>query len=255
MKTFEEHILALCSKKEGYVIEFKAAKGGLPGSLWESYSAFANTAGGIIVLGIKEKDNVFYPDGLDHDTILRYKKYFWDGAHNPQKVSSCLLKEEDVIEDRYRDGSYLLIIKVPRAAYDAKPVYINGNPKYTFRRNHEGDYICTQSEISRMYAEAPELKEHFGANDDRVELTLLLGGGGERENDKENDKVKPLQLTDRQQKILSVIRLNDKVTAKEIKQYFSESLSTINREITVLKGKGLLSREGSDKKGRWKVLE
>ena len=154
MKDFRTYILGLCGKKEGYEVEFKRAKGGFPGSFWESYSAFANTAGGIIVLGIIQKDENFYPDGLDHNTILRYKKTFWDGAHNPQKVSICLLKEDDVIENEYEDGSYILIFKIPRAPFDAKPVYINGNPKYTFRRNHEGDYLCTQSEISRMYAEA-----------------------------------------------------------------------------------------------------
>ena len=154
MNGFKQHILSLCNKKEGYEIEFKAAKGGLPSSLWESYSAFANTAGGVIVLGIKDKNDTFYPDGLDQGTIRHYKKSFWDGAHNSQKVSICLPKEEDVIEDAYDDGSYLLIIKIPRAPFDSKPVYINGNPKNTYRRNYEGDYLCTQAEISRMYAEA-----------------------------------------------------------------------------------------------------
>ena len=58
MKDFRAYILGLCGKKEGYVVEFKGAKGGFPGSFWESYSAFANTAGGIIVLGIIQKDGI-----------------------------------------------------------------------------------------------------------------------------------------------------------------------------------------------------
>lgn len=33
MNGFKQHILSLCNKKEGYEIEFKAAKGGLPSSL------------------------------------------------------------------------------------------------------------------------------------------------------------------------------------------------------------------------------
>lgn len=154
MKDFRTYIIGLCGKKEGYEVEFKGAKGGFPGSIWESYSAFANTAGGIIVLGIIEKNHRFKPDGFDEETINKYKKTFWDSAHNPQKVSVCLLKEEDVIVDRYTDGSFILIFKIPRAPFDSKPVYIDGNPKNAYRRNHEGDYICTQAEISRMYAEA-----------------------------------------------------------------------------------------------------
>lgn len=40
---------------ESFDLEFKSAKGGFPKSFWESYSSFANTEGGIIVLGISEK--------------------------------------------------------------------------------------------------------------------------------------------------------------------------------------------------------
>lgn len=72
----KSRIKALISQGENSEIEFKSARGGFPGSFWESYSAFANTNGGTIVLGVTEKDNRFSFDRLSEETIVRYKRIF-----------------------------------------------------------------------------------------------------------------------------------------------------------------------------------
>ena len=153
-KEIREYIESLINQGESFEVEFKSARGGLSASLWESYSAFANTNGGVIVLGIQEKNGKFLFDGLTKETAVRYQKNFWDLAHNRGKVSVCLPREDDVklVE---LEGAYILICEIPRADYELRPVFLNNTPfGNTYRRNHEGDYLCTDAEVRRMFADA-----------------------------------------------------------------------------------------------------
>ena len=154
MTDIRRELYALVQKGESAEVEFKSARGGFPGSFWETYSAFANTNGGTIILGVQEKDGKFLFDGLSEETALKYKKNFWDNAHNRGKVSVCLPHEQDV-EVKEIDGAYLLVCHIPRAEYNMRPVYLTTNPiGNTYRRNHEGDYQCTDAEVRRMFADA-----------------------------------------------------------------------------------------------------
>ena len=62
---------ALQSSTEGIDTEFKSARGGMPGSFWESYSAMANTQGGTIVLGVAEKASGLVWEGVPDAAQLR----------------------------------------------------------------------------------------------------------------------------------------------------------------------------------------
>ena len=61
------------------------------------------------------------------------------------------------------------------------------------------------------------------------------------------------KLTDNRVKILREVHNNHKVTKKELEQAVGISASAIDNNIDVLKDLGLLSREGSDKGGYWKI--
>ena len=138
--------------RENNRIEAKKAVGGLPHSIWETYSAFANTLGGIILLGVEE-----YPDKSLHAVDLpdpdRLIKDFWDLVNNTQKASVNVLSGKDVSVENV-DGKRIVVINVPRADRSYKPVYIDGNPLNSYRRNGEGDYKCTDEELKAMYRDA-----------------------------------------------------------------------------------------------------
>ena len=140
-------------------IECKEAAGGLPKDLWESYSAFANTNGGAILLGIKEKKGVFYPVGVENaDKLI---KELWDNLNNSKKVSANVLNNSSIYLKNIDDKD-IIVIEVPKAERKARPVYIGENPfnegkhSGTYRRNHSGDYKCSREEIQRMLADQLE---------------------------------------------------------------------------------------------------
>ncbi|MGJ5633873.1 AlbA family DNA-binding domain-containing protein [Nostoc sp. CALU 1950] len=60
-------------------VEVKLAQGGIPKSLWETVSAFANTNGGWILLGVKESNNMLEVEGLSkrlfEKSSCRYQKF------------------------------------------------------------------------------------------------------------------------------------------------------------------------------------
>ena len=49
-----EEIKRLVAKSENAAVEFKRARGGVPADFWPSYSSFANTDGGVIILCARE---------------------------------------------------------------------------------------------------------------------------------------------------------------------------------------------------------
>lgn len=148
---FIEKIESLMADCESAEVEFKSARGGFPGSLWETYSAFANTQGGVIVLGVKEKDGKFTLDGITLEQARKYKKEFWDNVNNKAHCSANVLQEKDVQDGEY-NGSYVLVFNVPRAPRNKIPVYLHNNPENTFKRNYEGDFRCDASEIQHEEA-------------------------------------------------------------------------------------------------------
>lgn len=161
-------IAAILAGKEKVDIEAKLAEGGVPQSIWETYSSFANTFGGTILLGVDEDKSTkqLIPKGV---TDPQQKiSTIWNMLNNRQKISANILLDRHVYPVEY-DGMQIIAIEVPRADRRDKPIYVGQDMfRGTFRRNHEGDYHCTREEVKAM------LRDQADTTQDALMLDNLM---------------------------------------------------------------------------------
>ena len=143
-----EEIKRLVAKSENAAVEFKRARGGVPADFWPSYSSFANTDGGVIILGVREKDGKREIEGLaDSEKIVAD---LWNAVNNPDKVSANVLFNESIYPVDV-DGKAVVVVEVPRAERTVRPVFFGSDVfKGTYRRNGEGDYHCSRETVEGM---------------------------------------------------------------------------------------------------------
>ena len=92
-------------------LECKLAKTAIPANFWETYSSFANTDGGTILLGVKEENHKFSVVGVDD--ARKILNDFWNTVHG-EKVSAVVVYEHDVRIETV-GGKQIVVVEVPRA--------------------------------------------------------------------------------------------------------------------------------------------
>ena len=148
------HLSSLNKYKENNRIEAKKATGGLPRSIWETYSAFANTSGGVILLGVAEdkESRRLYPVRLPDP--YRLIAQFWELVNDTRIVNRNLLKRTDIRVEEV-EGMEIVVIRVPRAKRIEKPIYIGGNPLTgSYYRNGDGDFRFSEEEVKILIEKA-----------------------------------------------------------------------------------------------------
>lgn len=223
MEQLKEYLDNLLSTQECSELEFKHAHGGFPGSFWETYSAFANTNGGLIIFGVTEKHNTFRLDPIDDSLTDNLLKTFWKQIKSKDCINLCLLSNDDIKIEKYGKDN-IILFNIPRAPITDRPIYIGRDPLTgTFRRGHEGDYRCTPSEVHQVKA---ELTKRFGTDIKDINHNALT--------------------------ILS-LALSENVTNEKLQYIIDAHRSDITRMLRELCRKGYLIAEGIGRGTHYKL--
>lgn len=141
LKSAIEHMRLIGSDTQRY--EVKAAGKGLPESIAETISAFANRDGGTIILGLDEKTDFSPTPDFDAKRISDALQRLGNDFTPP-----CRLEIE-----RYPfEGAEIVVAIVDAVPPDQRPCYITnkGSEKGSFIRTGDGDKRLTLYEIDRM---------------------------------------------------------------------------------------------------------
>lgn len=154
-------------------LEYKKSTSKIPSEIWESISAFANTDGGTIYLGIEEKRYADKPSDfvvLGVNNPLKLKNDLLDQLKNKNKISFPIVSEDD-INIVNEDGKQIIKIQVPRASFSNRPIFIKNDPKNTFIREGERDSRASEADLKAIIRDSSstdnyDLLDNFTIEDD-----------------------------------------------------------------------------------------
>ena len=121
-------------------IEVKSGEGGLPKSLPETISAFANARGGMLLLGLSETDG-FNPVPIDAAKLAADL-----GAVCAEQLHPPVRADIDIAEV---EGQPVVVAPVDELPPDQKPCYVisRGVDRGSYIRTHDGDRRLTTYEV------------------------------------------------------------------------------------------------------------
>ena len=110
--------------------------------------------------------------------------------------------------------------------------------------------ICNETKALEGYKD--ELKPMFKSTPTQFQTIIFASSDTPNVGDHDGD-MSETKLTERQQKILNLIKESPTITGKQMSETLSVSQRTIERDLSALQKLGVLKREGKDNAGRWVV--
>ena len=253
-------------------LECKLAKNAIPANFWETYSSFANTDGGTILLGVKvpfkiASDNVTRDDDTPIHRSVR------------EVVTNALIHadyhgRQGIVIDKYPKR---IEVSNPGILRISKAVAVAGGTSDA--RNAKIFNIFSLVKIgersgmglSQLYGNweeagyaRPQLSESFNPERTKVEIEVEVAEKqGEvavkyTEKDTETrsgytEKVTE-KLSETEERIVALIQSNAHITQKMLSEAIGLTRQYVGRCMDSLQARKIIRRIGPDKGGYWEVL-
>ena len=112
--------------------------------------------------------------------------------------------------------------------------------------------ICNETQALDGYKD--ELKPVFKSTPTQFQTIIFASSDNQNVGDFVGD-MSETKLTERQQKILNLIKELPTISAKQMSETLSVTTRTIERDLSLMKKVGVLKREGKDNDGVWIIID
>lgn len=148
--------------RDDSICEIKESASGLSTSIWETVSAFANTEGGLIILGLSES-NKFAP--VENFAIDKVRDQFIEGMGDGGGAGRLTNPPTYNVQPCEFEKKLILVIEIHELDSDMKPCYITNRGKSggSYKRIDDKDIRLTANEIYAL-----ETANKFGGSDSKV---------------------------------------------------------------------------------------
>lgn len=230
-----EEIKRLVAKSENAAVEFKRARGGVPADFWPSYSSFANTDGGVIILGVREKGE---RSGMGLSSL--YGVWEKEKFAAPSIVESYEPDRTKVLVEFESDDSELGVKTSKVGVIDSE---VGEKTAELGEKNQEvGEKTGVSDDVKTENVHEKPISDHVKSVSDDVNRDFEVLMGAYRNDFRDNAR-----------RVYYAFAENPEIDFVQMAKKLNISENSIWRAVRALKDVGLLVREGATRGSKWTV--
>ena len=221
-----------------------------PKSWLKSVSAFANGLG----------SSLFF--GIDNECVVSFVRV---GDESLPATAEQMVRLEvhlDIYDDRLTvtspGGMYngMLIQDLDIADVSSErrnPILANVMAQLNYMEKRGSGLIRICNETKALEGYKDELKPKFKSTPTQFQ-TIIFASSDTPNVGSHDGNVSETKLTERQQKILFLVKESPRISGRQMSEILSVSQRTIERDLSTMQKNGILKHEGKDNDGRWQIL-